>query len=282
MLRRLTESEVSLLDSNSIVVFAGRGPSGPIHLGHYLILRILENYPSVFFQVSDDEKMIRDGVSSENCRNWSEIYDQTLKKQGQVVFRNTQNAGLLYTSFIRHCGSVPVKLLNRLFGYSNKTSVGLLTYSLIQAMTPVIIKEMYPDKQIIVFSAGDQAPYFEKTKNLTGVSVTLFELPILQGLRGHKKMSSSAPESCIYLEDSDSVIRLKILKSHSAGHTRGSVPTQQELDSDFSYKLLQHMKLMGSKETQPYLSEYASGLTSSVEFKKIVCDFVIDLIRDKK
>jgi tryptophanyl-tRNA synthetase len=282
MLKRLTESEVLLLDSNSIVVFAGRGPSGPIHLGHYLILRLIANYPNVFFQVSDDEKMIRDGVSPEDCYDWSQIYDQTLKKQGQVIFRNTQNAGLLYTNFIKHCGSVPAKLLNRLFGYSSKTSVGLLTYSLIQAMTPVIIREMYPDKEIVVFSAGDQAPYFEKTRNLTGVDVTLLELPTLQGLRGHKKMSSSTPESCIYLKDSDSVIRSKILKSHSAGHIRGSVPTRQQLDSDFSYKLLQHMKLMGSKETQSHLDKYASGDISSLEFKKIVCDFVTDLIRAEK
>jgi tryptophanyl-tRNA synthetase len=265
-----SENEL-ILEKKGTVVFAGRGPSSVPHLGHILVLDVLRSLNvGVFFQISDDEKNFRSGVSIQDSRDWSRVYEANLTKPNHRIFRNSQHSGRLYDYFCRYCRTTKVKQPQRLFGYTADTPLGLLVYSLIQAITPRLILDDNPEcSNLIVLTGEDQIPYFVKTSELTGIELTILKIKTVPGLRGELKMTSSKPTSCIFYEDKLSDILSKLNREPSAGNALNSVPTSEGLQKDFTYNLLTTMFSIGKNlsSVSKLLADYRSGGISSMDFK---------------
>ncbi|MBI2110061.1 hypothetical protein HYT58_02740 [Candidatus Woesearchaeota archaeon] len=101
------------------------------------------------------------------------------------------------------------------------------------------------------------------------------------GLQQGKKMSSSEPDTAIFLEDSEEEIRRKINKAYSGG--RDSVEEHRKLggipekDKTFEILLYHHPN---TKFVAGLYDEYKSGKLLSGELKDICKEFLIKMLRE--
>ena len=284
---------------NKFFIYTGRGPSGPIHLGHvgtWMFSKWLQDKfgAELWFQFTDDEKFLFTDKSYEEIQKWT--YENMLdviavgfdpKKTHFII--DTKHANLLYPEAIKFAKKITLSTVKAAFGFSNDRNIGEIFYTSMQAV-PAVIPSVLKKKNIpcLIPLAVDQDPHFRIARDVypklgyykPSIIHGMF-LPPLQGAGG--KMSSSEKSTAIFTTDSPKEVKRKINKYAFSG----GQPTIEEHrkkggnpDIDVSFQYLRMFFEPDDKKLQQIYEDYKSGKLLSGELKSILIEKINAFLKD--
>jgi len=202
-------------------LYTGRGPSGPMHIGHiipfYFTKWLQDRFKvNVYIQLTDDEKYLEEsrGLTLEDTIKWSyenalDIIAVGFDPDRTFIFQDTEYVKNMYPIALKVARKINFSWVRAVFGFTHETNIGLIFYPALQ-----IVPALFEKKRCLIPAAIDQDPYWRIQRDIaeslgyykTAAIHSKF-LPPLTGPTG--KMSASKPESAIYLHDDAKTIRKK-------------------------------------------------------------------------
>jgi tryptophanyl-tRNA synthetase len=221
------------------VLYTGRGPSGPVHLGHLLPWIFTKHLQDVFgaklyFQMTDDEKfLLHHNFTIEKSVGYT--YDNALdviaigfdKKKTKII-SDVKNIKALYEISIKIAKHVNFSVVRAVFGFEESTNIGLIFFPAVQA-APCFLESVLTGKKVpcLIPAAIDQDPYWRVTRDeapkLGFYKPAQIHSKFLPGLGKGGKMSASQPETCIFTTDPPEVAEKKVFNAFTGGQ-----PTAEE------------------------------------------------------
>lgn len=220
-------------------LYTGRGPSGPVHIGHmvpWILLKWLSDKfgVEVYFQMTDDEKFYDDPeMRLEEATKWA--YENALDVIA-LGFTPDKLHLIIDTKDIKPLYPIAVKVAKKLtwntvkatFGFTDSTNIGLIFYPSLQIAVAFLPTELHGrPTPVLIPCAIDQDPYFRLARDVAESlgypkPATLYS-KFIMALTGESKMSASNPDSAIYTIDDEKTIRRKIANAYTGGR-----PTAEE------------------------------------------------------
>ncbi len=209
-------------EGRGFFLYTGRGPSGPMHIGHiipFFATKWLQERFGVnlYVQITDDEKFLfKPNLSFEDTKKWS--YDNILDiiavgfdPDKTFIFQDSEFTKI-YEMAIPIAKKVTYSMAKAVFGFTEQSKIGMIFYPAIQA-APTFFEK----RRCLIPAAIDQDPYWRIQRDFaeslgyykTAALHSKF-VPPLTGLEG--KMSASKPETAVYLTDDPEEAGKKIWK----------------------------------------------------------------------
>jgi len=286
-------------------LYTGRGPSSDaMHLGHlipFLFTQYLQeafNIPLVI-QLTDDEKFLwKENLSLEQCHklayeNAKDIIACGFDVEKTFIFSDIDYVGdssAFYQNILRIQRSVTFNQVRGIFGFGDSDKIGKISFPAIQAAPSFSssFPQIFGEKSnvpCLIPCAIDQDPYFRMTRDVAPrlsyhkpalLHSTFF--PALQGAKA--KMSSSDPNSSIFLTDTPKQIKNKINK-HAFSGGKDTVEEHREKGGDISvdipYQYLTFF-LEDDEKLAQIKDDYSSGRMLTGELKKILIETLQPLV----
>ncbi len=278
---------------NKFYLYTGRGPSGPVHLGHIVTWEFTKWLQSSFdvpllFQITDDEKFL----FSEKFKDLSETktiaYDNILDiiaigfdpKKTKIMI-DSDNSKTLYNAAIPIAKKITFSTVKSSFGFTNSNNIGEIFYTAIQAV-PSIIESIWQNKNIpcLIPHAIDQDPHFRVARDVLPklgyykpASIQNSFFPDLTGHDG--KMSSSNADTAIYMSDTPKMVKSKINKYAFSGG-QDTLELHRKLGGDpsvdISFQWLYQFFESDDNKIKKIEEDYISGELLSGELKAILIE----------
>ncbi|MFA5071006.1 MAG: tryptophan--tRNA ligase [Candidatus Pacearchaeota archaeon] len=284
---------------NKFFLYTGRGPSGPIHLGHlgtWIFTKWLQDKFGVelWFQFTDDEKFLFKDKSWDEIQKWT--YENMLdviavgfdpKKTHFLV--DTKDAGIMYPEAIKIAKKITFSTVKAAFGFDNNRNIGEIFYTSMQAV-PAILPSVLKKKNIpcLIPLAIDQDPHFRIARDVypklgfykPSIIHGIF-LPPLTGVEG--KMDSSKSEIAILTTDSPKEVENKI-KRYAFSGGRDTLEEHRKKggnpDIDVSFQYLRFFFEPDDKKLQKIYDDYKSGKLLTSELKQILIDKINSFLKE--
>ncbi len=284
---------------NKFFLYTGRGPSGPIHLGHlgtWILTKWLQDKFDVelWFQFTDDEKYMFSSKSYEEIEKY--LYDNMLdiialgfNPEKTFFIIDTRHAGLLYKQATRVARRITFSMVRSSFGMDNSSNIGQIFFTAVQAV-PAFLPSVLRNRKIpcLIPHAIDQDPHFRLTRDIIPklgyykpASIQSSFLPPLTGPQG--KMSSSESETAILTTDNEKAVAKKINKYAFSG----GQPTIEEHrkkggnpDIDVSFQYLKFLFEPDDIKLKKIEEDYRSGKLLTGELKKILINKINEFLKD--
>jgi len=159
-------------------LYTGRGPSGPVHLGHLLpwfFTKYLQDVygADLYFQMTDDEKfLLHDRLTLDETIGYT--YDNSLDliavgldAEKTHIISDTDNIDHLYRLGLEVAKRVTYSTIKGLFGLQDSDNIGIIFYPAIQAV-PCFIQSVREERKVAVLipAAIDQDPYWRMTRDI--------------------------------------------------------------------------------------------------------------------
>jgi len=280
-------------------LYTGRGPSSDaMHLGHlipFLFTQYLQeafNVPLVI-QLTDDEKFLwKEHLSLEECHrlayeNAKDIIACGFDVEKTFVFSDIDYVGgssAFYQNILRIQRSVTFNQVRGIFGFGDSDKIGKMSFPAIQAAPSFSssFPQIFGEKSnvaCLIPCAIDQDPYFRMTRDvaprLSKHKPALLHSTFFPALQGAKtKMSSSDPNSSIFLTDTPKQIKNKINK-HAFSGGKDSAEEHREKGGDVTvdipYQYLTFF-LEDDDRLAQIKDDYTSGRMLTGELKKILIE----------
>ncbi|MEM0340719.1 MAG: tryptophan--tRNA ligase [Acidilobaceae archaeon] len=267
-------------------LYTGRGPSGPMHIGH-LVPFILTKWiqekfrVNVYIMITDDEKYLdEEKMSLGDVRKWA--YENTLDiaalgfdPDRTFIFHDIEYIGKLYPMAIKVAKRLNLNEVKATFGFTGSTNIGLVFYPALQ-----IVPTFFEKRRCLIPAAIDQDPYWRLQRDIaesfgyykTAAIHSKF-LPPLTGV--HEKMSTSKPETAIFLHDPPEVVRFKIMKYAFSGG-QPTVELHRKLggnpDVDVSFQWLKMLFEPDDVKLKKIEEDYRSGRMLTGELKEYLIE----------
>jgi tryptophanyl-tRNA synthetase len=228
------------------VLYTGRGPSGPVHVGH-LVPWIFTKYlqekfnTRLYFQMTDDEKF----VIEENLKlqeTAKHAYDNALdlialgfQPQDTYIIFDVKDIALLYDIALEVAKRVTYSTAKAVFGFQDSTNIGWIFWPSMQAV-PCFLHAKLTGENVptLIPAAIDQDPYWRITRDVAPklgyYKPAQIHCRFVPGLGKGGKMSASEPETSIFTTDQPETIRRKIWSAFTGG--RPTVQEQKKLGGD--------------------------------------------------
>lgn len=219
----------------NFAVMTGLMPSGKMHLGHKLVIDQLIWYQAqksdIFLCVADLEAYSARGISFEQSRKFAieeyltNYYALGLDLERCHVYFQSTNSSVRHLAFLLS-KKVNFSEMKAIYGFSGESSISQIFYPMIDIadiLHPQLEEFGGPRPTVIpvgidqdphIRLARDVAARFKKELGFILPSSTYHRL--LPGLTGDK-MSSSRPETAIFLTDSDAELEKKIRNAFTGG-----------------------------------------------------------------
>jgi len=220
-------------------LYTGRGPSGPVHIGHLVPWILLKWFSDkfnleVYFQMTDDEKFFDDPeMKLEEATHWA--YENALDvialgftPEKLHLILDTKDIEPLYPIAVKVAKKLTWNTVKATFGFTDSTNIGLIFYPSLQIAVAFLPTELRREPTpVLIPCAIDQDPYFRLARDIAeGLNypkpATLYS-KFIMALTGDSKMSASNPDSAIYTIDDEKTIRRKIMNAFTGGR-----PTAEE------------------------------------------------------
>jgi len=228
------------------VLYTGRGPSGPVHIGHlvpWIFTKHLQDvYGSkLYFQMTDDEKfLINPEFTLDDSTGFA--YDNALdviatgfdRKRTKIIM-DIKDAGILYQLAVKVAKRVTFSTVKATFGFNESSNIGIIFFPAIQAV-PAFLESALTSENVpcLIPAAIDQDPYWRVTRDVAPklgfFKPAQIHCKFLPGLGKGGKMSASLPETCIFTTDAPEVAEKKIWDAFTGG--RPTVEEQKVLGGD--------------------------------------------------
>ena len=267
-------------------MYTGRGPSGPMHLGHLIPLLFTKWLQdkfkvNLYIEITDDEKFLFkrklswrevDEYSKDNILDIAAI---GFDPDRTFIFRDSEYIKNIYPRALKIARKITFSTVKAVFGFKNETNIGSIFYPAYQ-----IIPTFFEKKRCLIPNAIDQDPYWRIQRDIATqlgfkkvASIHSKFLPPLTGTSG--KMSSSNSDSAIWLTDSPKIVRKKIMKYAFSG----GQPTIEEHrkvggnpDIDVSFQWLKIFFEPDDLKLSNIERDYKSGKLLTGELKQILVD----------
>ncbi len=284
---------------NKFFLYTGRGPSGPIHIGHlgtWVFTKWLQDKFNVdlWFQFTDDEKFLFKNKSFEEIQKWT--YDNMLdiialgfdpKKTHFLV--DTKDIGIMYPEAIKIAKKITFSTVKAAFGMTNENNIGQIFYTSMQAV-PAILPSVLKGKNIpcLIPLAIDQDPHFRIARDvcpkLGYYKPSIIHgkfLPPLTGAEG--KMSSSEEGTAILSTDTPKEVENKIKKYAFSGG-RDTIEEHRRLggrpDIDVSFQYLRIFFEPDDEKLKKIYDDYKSGRMLTSELKGILIEKINAFLKE--
>jgi len=219
----------AILRAKDWAIVSGRGPSGPLHLGHLLLFKLVSWFQktfnvAAFIPLSDDEKFVfgkidtleaADEWALENARWIAALGFDPKKTRIYISSRHPW----VYKYALRIARHLTISTVKHALGVEDSRNIGLLFYAAVQ-IAHILQPTLDFELRTLVPIALDQDVFMRLTRDVAEkmrvpkpASVYVKFLPGLQNV----PMSSSAPETAIYVTDDEKTIWRKIMRAYSGG-----------------------------------------------------------------
>lgn len=276
----------------SFFLYTGRGPSGPMHLGHLLPLIftkwLQEKFNvNLYIAISDDEKFaLKNELSWKEIDNYSkdnilDIIALGFDKEKTFIFRDSLFIGKVYNLILSLGKKITLSTQKAVFGFKDSTNISMLFYPIYQ-----IVPTFFEKKRCLIPSAIDQDPYWRIQRDIAesfgffkAAAIHCKFLPPLTSFEG--KMSSSIKESAIWLTDNKKEVEKKIKKYAFSGG-RATVEEHRKYggnpEIDVAFQWLYILFEPDDKRINEIEKDYRSGKLLSGELKQILIDKINDFL----
>ncbi|MCS7113821.1 MAG: tryptophan--tRNA ligase [Nitrososphaerota archaeon] len=228
------------------VLYTGRGPSGPVHIGHLIpwifTLHFQEKFDTrLYFQMTDDEKfLVDDELELRDTRRFA--YENALdlialgfKPEKTFIIFDVKDIDLLYEIALEVAKRITFSTARATFGFQESTNIGWVFWPAIQAV-PCFIHAKLTGENVpaLIPAAVDQDPYWRVTRDIASkigyYKPAQLHCRFLPGLGVGGKMSASEPETSIFTIDPPDVVKRKLWNAFTGG--RPTVEEQRRLGGD--------------------------------------------------
>lgn len=228
------------------VLYTGRGPSGPVHIGHlvpWIFTKHLQDKfdTMLYFQVTDDEKFIvEDKLGLEETKNFG--YENALdlialgfKPENTRIIFDVKDIDILYDVALEVAKRITYSTARATFGFQDSTNIGWIFWPAIQAV-PCFIHHKLTGENVpaLIPAAIDQDPYWRITRDIAPklgyYKPAQIHCRFLPGLGKGGKMSASQPSTSIFTTDPPDVAKQKIWNAFTGGRPSGG--EQRKLGGD--------------------------------------------------
>jgi len=278
-------------------LYTGRGPSGPVHIGHLVpwifTKHLQEKFDAkLYFQMTDEEKFLhQDDFTLEESEKWT--YENALdiiamgfdsKKTKIVIDRKSMD--VLYEVAIRIAKHVNFSTVRAVFGFHDSTNIGLTFFPAIQA-APAFLESALLGQNVpcLIPAAIDQDPYWRVTRDVAPklgyYKPAQIHCRFVPGLGRGGKMSASMPETSIFTVDPPELAQKKVLDAFTGG--RATVEEQRRLGANpdicsvYSYD---YFLFMDDKEIQDLRYNCFAGNILCGECKHTLAERVMKFLEE--
>jgi len=228
------------------VLYTGRGPSGPVHIGHlvpWIFTKHLQDKfeTRLYFQMTDDEKfVVEDKLKLDEVKNFG--YENALdlialgfKPENTFIIFDIKDIDLLYDIALEVAKRTTYSTARATFGFQDSTNIGWIFWPAIQAVPCFIHAKLTGENvPVLIPAAIDQDPYWRITRDIAPklgyYKPAQIHCRFLPGLGRGGKMSASEPETSIFTIDPPHVVKQKIWNAFTGG--RATVAEQRKLGGD--------------------------------------------------
>ena len=228
------------------VLYTGRGPSGPVHIGHLVpwifTLSLQKKFDTrLYFQMTDDEKFLIDDESSlKETRNYA--YENALdlialgfKPENTFIIYDVEDIDLLYDVTLEVAKRITYSTARASFGFQDSTNIGWIFWPALQAAPCFIHKKLTGENvPALIPAAIDQDPYWRVTRDIAQklgyYKPAQIHCRFLPGLGAGGKMSASEPETSVFTMDPPELVKRKIWNAFTGG--KGTATEQRKTGAD--------------------------------------------------
>lgn len=213
---------------NRFYIYTGIAPSGTMTIGHlipFIFARWLQERfeADVYIQIPDEEKFLygkNPNLTLEETHRLAyedalDIISLGFKPNKTKIFLNTEYSGKLYKQAVRVAKHITFSMIKDAFGITTEDNIGRIFYTSMQAV-PAFIKSVEQKRNVpcLIPMAVDQDVHFRIARD--AIAKLGYDKPasiyakFLPGLDGSAKMSTSKPNTAIYLSDSHETVKKKV------------------------------------------------------------------------
>jgi tryptophanyl-tRNA synthetase len=275
-------------------LYTGRGPSGPMHIGHiipfYFTKWLQDRFrANLYIQLTDDEKFLEEsrGLTLADTAYWSKDNMLNIAAVGfdpdrTFIFRNTEFMGKMYNLVLKVARKINFSWVRAVFGFNEQTNIGMVFFPAIQ-----IVPTLFEKRRCLIPAAIDQDPYWriqrDISEGLGSYKAAAIHSRFLMPLTGPTgKMSASQPESAVFLTDDPKTVRKKIWQAFSGGQP--TVELHRKLggnpDVDVAYQWLYYFFEEDDSRMEQIRQDYVSGKLLTGELKEILIEKVQRFLED--
>ncbi|USZ71165.1 tryptophan--tRNA ligase [Natronosalvus halobius] len=278
-------------------IVTGRGPSGPMHLGHVLpfyLARTIqrETGATVYLPVSDDEKFLAKNQSFASIgeatrENLRDLLAVGFDPERTRIVIDTADADVIFPVAVhlaKHLTPATVKAV-----YGEQDSVGLQFYPAVQA-THLLLPQLVSGRQpTLVPVAVDQDPHVRVCRDVAAREALPVEKPgallgrFLPGLEGPGKMSSSDAAPSIELTDSPESVA-ETIREHAYSGGQSSLAAHREHGGDptvdVAFQYLRYGFEPDDDRLTTVAADYRDGRLLSGELKELAADRISAFLAD--
>ncbi len=287
-------------EEKKISVVTGRGPSGPMHLGH-----ILPFYAARWFQekmgafvlipISDDEKyLVRkerkvsevERFARENLVDILAVGFDPERTRIVIDFEDTY----LYKPAVIVAKRVTFSTMKAVFGLTNESNVGWVFYPAVQMVHLFLPQLLLGPHRVLVPVAVDQDPYIRVARDVaekvglvkTAGLLSKF-MPSLESPFGKMSTSGGVEQKVIWLTDDKETVRRKIMKYAFSG----GAPTVEEHrkyggkpEIDVSFLYLLYFFEEDDRKIREIEESYRSGEMLTGELKAYAAEKIASFLEE--
>ena len=215
------------------ILYTGRGPSGPVHIGHLVPWIFTKHLQDVFdtrlyFQMTDDEKFVVNDknelaiMTAFGYENALDLIALGFKPENTFIIFDVQDIDLLYDIALEVSKRITYSTARATFGFQDSTNLGWIFWPAVQAVPCFIHKKMTGENvPALIPAAIDQDPYWRITRDIAPklgyYKPAQIHCRFLPGLGEGGKMSASEPETSIFTTDSSEVVKRKVWNAFTGG-----------------------------------------------------------------
>ena len=228
------------------VLYTGRGPSGPVHIGH-LVPWIFTKYlqeafkTRLYFQMTDDEKFLIDDdaklkqTTKYGLENALDLIALGFKPENTYIIYDVQDIDMLYDIALEVAKHITYSTAKATFGFQESTNLGWIFWPAIQAVPCFIHKKLTGENvPALIPAAIDQDPFWRITRDIAPklgyFKPAQIHCRFLPGLGVGGKMSASEPETAIFTVDPPEVVKRKVWNAFTGG--KGTIAEQRKTGAD--------------------------------------------------
>jgi tryptophanyl-tRNA synthetase len=281
--------------TNGFFLYTGRGPSGPMHIGHlipFIFTKWLQDKFkfNVYIELTDDEKFLepKRRLTLEETRKWAyenilDIIAIGFDENRTFIFQDTEYIRNMYPLAIKIAKKINFSTVKAVFGFTNETNIGLIFFPALE-----IAPTFFEDKICLIPAAIDQDPFWRLQRDVAeslgkrkSAQIHSKFLPPLTGIEG--KMSASKPETSIYLTDDEKTVKEKIYKYAFSGG-QPTIELHRKLggnpDIDVSFQWLKILLEEDDNKLKKIEEDYRSGKLLTGELKDILIEKLVKFLQE--
>jgi len=274
-------------------ILSGLNASGTLHIGHKAVFDInlffqkKYNIP-VYIPISDDESYVAGKVKTqEEALENSKRLAKELIAYGfdpkNTFFIIDQVYTNIYNLAIKLSKSVNYSEIKATYGYKPDNNIGLHFYPAVQSAHILFPQDQYKIPNVLVPIGPDEDAHIRISRDIAArqgyKKPAILHSNFLPGIDGGK-MSTSRPNTAIFLSDDEKTIRKKISKAFSGG--KETIEEHRKLggdpEVDISCIYLKAL-FLDKDEYQEVEDKYKSGEYLTKDVKQIFADKAVEFVK---